>query len=864
MAFKPVAAQSTTVDTPEQLFRALAGRKYPDILAFQQEVLKTYFDAKDKPDVALQMPTGSGKTLVGLMIAEWNLRKHQERVLYLCPTRQLVNQVVHQANEKYGLKVTAFVGKKDNFKPADKTGYLQAERVAVATYSALFNVNPFFTEPSLIVIDDSHAAEKYIADYWSVRVQRSKGEHATLLSQLVGVLSQVLDKSAAARLDGSSKSDYDRSWVDKLSTPDLLKISANLTSVLDLSGKDAGVNLQWRTIRDQLLACHLYFSTDEILIRPILPPTFTHPGFTGARQRVYMSATLGNGGDLERISGRRSVFRLPASEERQAHGIGRRFFIFPSMSLPGSDIAKLRRDLMERAGRSVVLTTSDTAAESVTKEVRAGLNYPVFDASAIEDSKDTFTSVPKAVAVIANRYDGIDFPGDECRLLFIDGFPRAMNLQERFLMSRMGANALYNERIQTRIIQAVGRCTRSMLDYSAIVVSGEPLIDYICSPNSRRRLHPELQAELKFGQEQSLDQTTAGMLDNCDMFLKQDAAWQGANAGIAGIRAMLNQEPLPGMTDLAAVVKTEVEYMERMWGGDYEGALESAEHVIGLLKEPTLRGYRALWHYLAGSAAFIAHANGAAGLDVKARDQFKLSGDACLSLSWLQQIAKAQTNNTPDSVDTVFLWQLERIEMLFEKLGVAHDRRFSEREAQILAGLESKESKVFEMAHRSLGEMLGYEAGKVEEDGSPDPWWMINDDLCMVFEDHSGGSAENSLPASKARQAFSHPFWIKQYSGVSPKKMISVLVTPNTSANVGAVPLLNEFKLWPLDDFKAYAKRALTTLRNIYSTFTEPGDPHWRDAAITKLTDAKLDASSLYKYLESKPASLGLEAKQPK
>ena len=66
--------------------------------------MRGYADtAVETPDVALQLPTGSGKTLVGLLTAEWRRRRNQERVVYLCTTRQLVNQVVEQAEEKYGL-----------------------------------------------------------------------------------------------------------------------------------------------------------------------------------------------------------------------------------------------------------------------------------------------------------------------------------------------------------------------------------------------------------------------------------------------------------------------------------------------------------------------------------------------------------------------------------------------------------------------------------------------------------------------------------------------------------------------------------------------------------------------------------------
>ncbi len=48
-------------------------------------------------DVALQLPTGSGKTLVGLLIGEWRRRKFKDKVVYLCPNKQLVHQAVSQA-----------------------------------------------------------------------------------------------------------------------------------------------------------------------------------------------------------------------------------------------------------------------------------------------------------------------------------------------------------------------------------------------------------------------------------------------------------------------------------------------------------------------------------------------------------------------------------------------------------------------------------------------------------------------------------------------------------------------------------------------------------------------------------------------
>src|SRR5690606_30474163 len=130
----------------------------------------------------------------------------------------------------------------------------------------------------------------------------------------------------------------------------------------------------------------------------------------------------------------------------------------------------------------------------------------------------------------------IDFAGHECRLLFIEGLPKAMNSQERFLMTRMGANTLYNERIQTRVVQAIGRCTRSLEDFSAVIVSGEELPDYLADIRRRDFFHPELQAEIEFGTFQSKDSSIEEMVENFEIFLENGKEWETANRSIVDDR----------------------------------------------------------------------------------------------------------------------------------------------------------------------------------------------------------------------------------------------------------------------------------------------------------------------------------------
>jgi hypothetical protein len=405
MAFKKGPPPLTVPDSPDELLRDLPRRKIPDVLPHQREIMRTYAtSALDDPDVALQLPTGSGKTLVGLLVAEWRRRKNQERVVYLCTTRQLVNQVVEQAEDKYGLSVLGFTGAIKNFEPAAKADYRSGARVAVTTYSSLFNTNPFFDDADLLIVDDVHAGEGYISALWTVRIERSNPEQEALHAALRNVLKPHLDPIGFARIAGDWESPADRGWVDKMPTPEFVSIRNEITAVLD--GHVGGMDLRhpWSMIREHLTACQLYFSSQEILIRPLIPPSWTHAPFTNPRQRIYMSATLGAGGDLERLVGRHPIRRLDVPKGWARQGVGRRFFIFPGMSLREEQVVDLRRKLMHLAGRSRVLVPSDQMREEIAQDVRENLGFPTFSAADIEESKKPFVAKDEGSAPMSKAF----------------------------------------------------------------------------------------------------------------------------------------------------------------------------------------------------------------------------------------------------------------------------------------------------------------------------------------------------------------------------------------------------------------------------------------------------------------------------
>ncbi|MFJ5391141.1 DEAD/DEAH box helicase [Pectobacterium sp. CHL-2024] len=856
MAFKKPSIQTTVPESPDRLFRDLSRRKHASLYDHQGQVLRTYVTkALKAADVALQLPTGSGKTLVGLLLAEWRRRKFQERVVYLCPTRQLVNQVAEEASAKYGLTVEPFTGKIKHYTPEAKAAYMDGERIAVTTYNSLFNTNPFFDTPDIIIVDDAHAAENYIASQWTMRISRFEPNDKTLFNAISGVLKSILTNNNYARMTGNWHSVEDANWVDKIPTNKVAEIADELYAVISENIDDTNHRFAWNMLANHINACQLYVSSSEVMLRPLIPPTWSHSPFANATQRIFMSATLGAGGDLERLTGRHNIQRLPIPDGWDRQGIGRRFFIFPEKSLNEADTLALRHALMQKAGRSLVLTPNTDNADEITENIENELKYPVFSADDLEDSKKDFTQTSPAVAVVANRYDGIDFPDDDCRLLFVEGLPRATNLQERFLMNRMGASLLFNERVQTRVLQAIGRCTRGLNDYSAVVVTGEDLPGYLTDRKRRNFFHPELQAELQFGAEQSTQVTTQDFLENFDTFLEHEEEWEAANQGILETREAATQAEFPAMSELSDVVSDEIAWQKAMWNEDYVQAYESAREVLGGLNDSGLRGYRALWHYLAGSAAEMAVATGVAGYDVHARSQFKKAKEAAAGIPWLISLARTGANiPTEEEQDqTNIMLQVEQLEVHLLKLGTLHNRAFSAREREIREGLQNGVS--FERAQVLLGEHLGFSSGKREDDASPDPWWLVGN-IALVFEDHANAKGETSvIDATKARQAASHPDWLREHVPASAGATIqSVLVTPAQKAKQGAIPHLGRVAHWDLTDFREWAEAALVRIRELRRSFSAPGDLVWRAEAASALVEVRADAPGLAAWLSARPA----------
>jgi len=856
MAFKAVRVVGGQYPDPEALFADIKQRKSPGLLSQQADIIRKYMnEAIDLPDVSIQLATGQGKTLIGMLVAEWLRKEKGYRILYLCPTKQLANQVAIQSNDQYGIPALCFTGKQSDYASSAKDEYASGAKIAISTYSALFNTNPYFSDPNILIMDDVHQSEGYISSLWSVRLHRDWENQAELFEETLSIVGRYLPKH---EIDRIIRGIDEKTLVDKLPAPDFYKIIPELSALYDSKIDSTNQIFSWRMIKNNLHACHCYFSANEVLIRPLYPPTFTFSPFAGAKQRIYMSATLGNGGDLERIVGRRLIYKLPVPEQWSDRTVGRRFFCFPEVSLDDAATASFVKNTIQRSKRAVYIAPSGPRIEEIEKSFDDLPDFEILKAPQIEASKNAFCSQERAILLLANRYDGIDFPDDECRLLIIDGLPKASNIQENFLIAKLGLSSLYQSRLLTRITQAFGRTTRSTSDFSVVMVIGDEIVSYLQKQENRQYLLPELRAEIEFGLEQSRNMRKEDMLENIDIFYKQDRAWKEVEGSIIALRDRSARTALPNSEAMLDIASHEVEYSEAIWHGNYSSALERCKQILGKAIAEEMRGLRGFWNYLAGVSAFHILQQGGR-VAIPPEEYFGEAAKAAVAVSWLHRIKNEKPDTDREVVDPSLLAMVDRLEEVFSKLGNRNAFRIDSKIKQILENLSTDSSKEFEHGQVLLGNLLGYESGKVEEDGSPDPWWKIGDWFCIVFEDYTEGLEESALSIRKARQAASHHLWARAKLELSDTaKTYVFIVAKIEKAHRDALIHVDNVAFLSTDEFREFTRKSLELVRELWSTFPGPGELFWKQSAIEKIARSDFSPASLEALFYKNPCKVRL------
>lgn len=750
MPFKGKGQTPEVPVSPEASYRDLPRRPdaVPGLWLHQGDLMRAYAaDQLDTADLALELPTGTGKTLPGLVLADWVRRVRSVRVAYACPNVLLAKQVAETAVRE-GVPAVVLVRSHHRWPLPDVSRYEAADAVAITSYSTIFNSSPKLAAADVLVLDDAHAGAQYVAEQYAVDVRRRKQPDA--YEQILTALSPVLDGMLVQRLrdpNPDPSAHQQVRLVVPLGLPGV--IEALDTALSQLPGP---YSFRYSMIRGALPSCLVYLSYSSVLIRPLIPPTSENRLFTGARQRLYLSATLGDGGELERAFGRAGIVRLALPKSSPVPRSGRRFFVFPEL-VDGADPDELTKAIVAEAGKALVLAPdTDTAVARAENLAQPG--WDVMTVDDVENGMEPFADAPHATCGLASRYDGLDLPGDACRVVVLEGKPDQDNLQERFLSERVRAGAAIAERIRTRVVQGAGRCTRGPNDWAVVVVLGADLTKYLLWPETQRALEPDLQAEIQFGVNNSRDTGPAQVMENVRVFLAQGDDWR-ANAEplLAEYRHGATRVLPPGTEALDAAVGHEIEACELAAAGcwaDATSAAQDAARVLGKGEEAT-RGYRALWLYLAGTWADQAgEAGGNPALRRTARKLIEQAEQAAKPGTWTRDLAPL-----PDMErERLTPADAAAAAAIAAKIGAGIRKpRYDKTVAAMHDGLAQTDPGKYEPALTALGTLLGADACKPAGKGRCDSVWCWQNVLWLAIEAKSGEKPTGMIPHRDIRQA---------------------------------------------------------------------------------------------------------------
>lgn len=795
MAFKKGPAPELRAETPEKLFPLLArtGDNSEGLWSQQTDLLRTYFSKRlTARDLSIELPTGTGKTLTGLLIADWRRRDGRGRAIFACPTLQLVKQVM-QAAAKEGIPVVDLSGPFGEWDTTAKTSYERARAVAVTTYSSIFNTSPKLIDADVIVFDDAHAGEQYVSHAYTVEISRSK--HNDIYTAALEAIRPTLSSDRYSQLIMNQPGAGTRELVDALFLAQDEDWIEPLTSALHLFGKKPKDDSAARTamfahraIDSHLSSCTLYLSWNRMEIRPATPPTFENTLFSSANQRIYLSATMGSAGELERAFGRPSIKKLSLPPEAPTPRSGRRFLVFPHL-VTDVDPDSFTKELLSKMGKAVIIAPSDREAEKAEKLLVPD-GWTVFHKKDVEESFEPFAAATDAAAVLANRYDGIDLPGEACRAVSLYGFPGTTNLQERFYKSRARSSSVTDERVRSRVVQGIGRCTRNRSDWALVVIADAETTTYLSRPEITRALPPELQAEVLFGLEQS-ETSAEDIRENVDAFLEQGADWRdNAEADITTNLASAKQVIPASAPALAAAAKHEVEALERLWHEDWKGAADKLNAAATALAEAQdARGYRATLLFRAAvlmdKASRLQENFAFAGTaDALAEQAVRAATPATWMNSYLPFAGRAAVAASPAMTSAV-----NRLSAYIGELG--SPAKISQLISKTISGLGAIDHKAYEPALSDLGKLLGANASKPSGDARTDSQWCFDDHLWLSLEAKSEHVPEGLIGADDVRQVNGHLGLIALDRDVPtvPAGSAAVMVSPRTLVNRTAMAL---------------------------------------------------------------------------
>jgi len=726
------------IDDPIEIFRrSPKPRGINDLYSSQHEILKSWYQNRDSRDTVLKLHTGGGKTLVGLLMAQSTLNEKSGSVLYLAPTRQLVEQTIDKATD-IGISAVKY----ETGKPLHED-FINGKSIMVSTYQALFNGKSKFGikggtnnfQVSAIILDDAHVAFSVVRDAFTLEIlskteRELYNEFASIFRQSfkeidkLGTFDDVLSGSEFAVLEIPYWE-----WLNHIDT-----VREKLRHKSD--------DFAWPLLRDHLKVCHAFISKDSFSISPIQPMVDLFPTFEEAPRRIYMSATISDDSDIVSTFNAKIQSENTRLKSRSLAGISERMILMPDlMPFKTTDVITKILEWTTQRFSSVILVPSSKKAEKWA-EVATIASKPTDIEEFVRLLKSRESNGP---FVFANRYDGIDLPNNACRLLIMDGLPMGTSNYDLYKSSVLFNGRMTTKLMAQRIEQGIGRGARGAGDYCVVMLTGSDLSSWVSQSSNFEFLTSATKAQLEIGRIVSKEVKT---LTKCSEVMIQsyfrDSGWVQYHAET--LAELVDEEE----TDILPLKYAEVERKAlELWQNGYlDKAINKIERFLNVESSLDLQAKG----WLEQLAARIAYD----------------WGDNDLSQNWQQ---KAYADNRylirskvlPPYRPIIILEDQSIV--IIEKLKRYRDRRgFMHSYEEVVSKLHNNASaNQFEEALLEFAKMIGLHGERCDSNGEgPDVLWLLPNKTGLIIEAKSRRKQKNAFGKVEHGQLLVAKEWFKK------------------------------------------------------------------------------------------------------